>query len=307
MQSHIPDHRPVVLMGNAMLSWLTSRLDDFDLRLADDACEACQSARVAIAASATIDDLFFDRFPAVDYVAAVGSGHENIDIAAARRRGIAVTCNAAGPSEDVADHTVALLLAHHHNLIANDRLIRANAWPIPAQRRSLPEMRVGIVGLGLIGRAIARRLAIFGCDIRWTGPRRKDAAYAYVPDLIDLADWSDILVIAARADSTNVDLIGATVLEALGPTGLLINISRGSIVDEDVLIAMLRDGRLGGAALDVFKSEPTSGEKWRDVPRTLLTPHMSGYASATQRNLQNGLAANISAYFSGEPLTGRIA
>lgn len=293
-------------MGTALPSWLTTRMGGFDLRLADDDCDACRSARVAIAGTAMIDDLFFDRFPAVDYVAAVGSGHENVDIAAAGRRGIVVTCNAAGPSEDVADHTVALLLAHHHNLIDNDRLIRADAWPTPPLRRSLPETRVGIVGLGLIGQAVARRLAIFGCAMRWTGPRPKDAAYAYVPDLIDLADWSDILIVTARADSTNVDLIGAAVLEALGPTGLLINISRGSIVDEDMLIAMLKAGRLGGAALDVFKAEPTSGEKWRDVPRTLLTPHMSGYGSATQRNLQEGLAANIIAYFSGDPLTGRV-
>lgn len=299
--------RETVLLGSAVPDWIITRLGDFDLRMADESCDMCRSARAVIAGSAQIDDAFLDRFPAIEYVTSVGSGYENIDIAAARRRGIIVTCGASGPAEDVADHTIGLILTLGHRIIANDHAIRMNEWPKhPQFRRSLSETNVGIFGLGMIGKAVARRLEPFGCTIRWTGPHHRETPYGYMPDVLALAEWADILVVTARADASNAGLIGEAVLGALGPSGLLVNVSRGSIVDEGSLIQMLHDGRIGGAALDVFQSEPTLGERWRDVPNTVLTPHMAGYGSRTRHRIQEILAANLAAFFHGQPLSGRI-
>lgn len=298
--------RPIVLAANLLPEWVTGQLDDFDLRLADENCDACRSARVLIAGTTTIDETFLDRFPAVEYVAAVASGYENIDVEAARKRGIMVTSNAPAPAADVADHTLGLILTLYLRIPAYDAAIKTNQWRAAQLRRSLPEVKVGIFGLGLIGQGVARRLEPLGCAIRWSGPRHRDTPYEYEPDLIALADWADVLVVTARADASNAGLIGADILRSLGPDGMIVNVSRGSIIDEDALIAMLREGSLGGAALDVFQSEPTPGERWRDVPNTVLTPHMAGYGSGTQRLLQEMLAGNLAAFFSGQPLSGRV-
>jgi hydroxypyruvate reductase len=165
---------------------------------------------------------------------------------------------------------------------------------------------VGIVGYGAIGAAVARRLEPLVAVIRWNGPRSKHTPFEYVADLRVLARQSDILVVAARADSSNIALIGPAIIEALGPERSLVNVSRGSIVDEDALIAALKNGRLGGAALDVFHTEPTPGERWRDVPNTVLTPHMGGYATGVQRKIQQLLTFNLTAFFAGRALSGVI-
>jgi lactate dehydrogenase-like 2-hydroxyacid dehydrogenase len=138
-------------------------------------------------------------------------------------------------------------------------------------------MAVGIVGLGAIGRATAERLVPFGCEIAWTGPRPKpDAPFAYNPGLLDLARWADALIVAAPLSPETKGMIDAEVLAALGPEGILVNVGRGPLVDEDALIDALRGGRLGAAALDVFEQEPTPAERWRDVPNTVLSPHTAG-------------------------------
>jgi lactate dehydrogenase-like 2-hydroxyacid dehydrogenase len=185
--------------------------------------------------------------------------------------------------------------------------VRDGHWPRPAFRRSLRELNVGVVGLGAIGRAVARRLAPFGCELRWTGPRFRETPYRYVAGLGELAEWADLLIVAARADASNERLIDAEILRKLGPDGLLVNVSRGGIIDEDALIAALNSHGLGGAALDVFRSEPTPPECWRDVPNTVLTPHVGGFASGVRREIRALLAANVRAFFGGGELTGVVS
>lgn len=299
------DVRPIVLAPHALPEWLTGPLDGFDLRLADESCDVCRSARVLIAGTTMIGETFLDRFPSLEYVTTVGSGYENVDVEAAHERGIVVTSNPAAPAEDVADLTLGLILTLYLRIIPYDAAIRASEWN-PQFRRSLADTKIGIFGLGQIGKAVARRLEPLGCAIAWTGRRHRETPYKYLPDLAALTDWADILVVSARADASNAGLIGADILGALGPDGMIVNVSRGSIIDEDILIAMLREGRLGGAALDVFQSEPTPGELWRDVPNTVLTPHMAGYASGTQRRLREGLSDNLKAFFAGHPLSGLV-
>ena len=137
--------------------------------------------------------------------------------------------------------------------------------------------KTGIVGLGLIGQDLARRCELLGMETRWWGPRPKpDAPWTRMDSLLDLAKWCDNLVIAAKVDASNVGLISREVIEAVGPDGLIVNVARGQIIDEDAIIAALKTGTLGAAALDVFVEEPTPFDRWRDVPNTILTPHTAG-------------------------------
>src|SRR5690606_12743223 len=133
--------------------------------------------------------------------------------------------------------------------------------------------RLGVVGLGAIGESVARRAEALRMDVSWWGPREKDARWPRANSLLELARNSDVLVVACRADEDNRGLISAEVIDALGPQGLLVNVARGQLVDEGALIAALRSGRLGQAALDVFAEEPTDAARWADVPNTVLTPH----------------------------------
>jgi hydroxypyruvate reductase len=303
-----PARREVVLLTHLLPQWIGSDVQNaFELRMVDLDCESCRRARVMITPGpARIDSGLLDKLASLEYIAAIGSGIEGIDTAYTTRRGIVVSNSAAATADDVAGHTLALTLALYSRIISFDQTVRAGEWPEKTLRRSLCELNVGIVGLGAIGIAVARRLTPFGCAIRWNGPRSKTAPYEYVADLSALAHWADILVITARADSSNIGLINAVILEALGPDGLLVNVSRGSIVDEHALIAALKDSRLGGAALDVFQTEPSPAERWRDVPNTVLTPHIGGFATGVQRNIQQLLTANLEAFFSGRALSGVV-
>lgn len=220
-----------------------------------------------------------DRFPNLGLIVTIAAGHDGVDKASADARGIPIKGGAGVNSEDVADHAMALLLASARYIIFNDTKIRTGGWkgrglrPVP----SVSSLKVGIVGLGSIGKAVAARLAPFRCEVAWTGPRPKpDVALRYVPDLIELATWANVLVIATPLDPSTNRLVGREVIDALGPQGLIVNVARGAVIDEDELIAALKEGRLGSAALDVFETEPTPPARWEGVPNVILTPHVAG-------------------------------
>jgi phosphoglycerate dehydrogenase-like enzyme len=157
--------------------------------------------------------------------------------------------------------------------------------------------------MGAIGQALAERAQGFGIEIKWFGPRAKpDITYAYEPDLTALAMWADILAICARGDKFTEKLIDARIIEALGADGILVNVSRGSVVDEDALIAALKAGKLGGAGLDVFAQEPTPAERWRDVPNTTLTPHLGGGTREALYAGSQNVLENLRRALAGEPL-----
>jgi len=303
-----PKRRELVLLTHAVPQWIGPDVEsEFDLRMLDLSCDACRHARVMITPGpAKLGADILGELPALEYIAAVGSGIEGIDITYAARRGIRITNSAIATAEDVADHTLAITLALYARIISLDHAVRTGNWPEPAFRRSLRDLNVGIVGLGAIGAAVARRLAPFGCSVKWTGPRFRDTPYDYVADLAGLAEWADILIVAARADASNAGMINANVLDRLGAEGLLVNVSRGSIVDEDALIVALKQNRLGGAALDVFRSEPTPAERWKDVPNIVLSPHIGGYALGVQRNIQKLLRENLHAFFDGSMQKGIV-
>lgn len=265
-----------------------------------------RAVRVIIGGGERLDPALVERLPNLGLIARIGSGYEGVDVAHARARGVEVTNTPGVNAEDVADHAVALLLAATRGVVDGDNLVRSGRWTKADRgpvRPSLKGLKVGIVGLGDIGRAAAERIAAFRSEVRWWGPNPKpDQPWPRMESLRALAEWADAMVIAARADASNVRLVDGAILDALGPRGILVNISRGSILDEDALIERLRDGRLGGAALDVFETEPTPAERWTDVPNVVLTPHIAGNTRGAIPAMVGLALENVRAYLAGRAL-----
>jgi lactate dehydrogenase-like 2-hydroxyacid dehydrogenase len=268
-------------------------------------------ARAMVAAGEfAIPPALVERMPKLGLIACFTVGYDGIDVAWAKARGIAVTHAHNVNDEDVADHAIGLIIAQARAIVSGDRRLRAGGWDKREKpfTRSLGGMRLGIVGLGSIGAAVAARAAAMRMRIAWWGPNPKpDAAWPRVDSLVALAEQSDVLVVAARAHGGNVGLISAAVIDALGPRGLLVNVARGQLVDEAALIAALRDGRLGGAALDVYETEPTPAERWAEVPNTVLTPHTAGATHEAVQQMAAMLLANLGAFFAGEELPNPAA
>ncbi|MFN3836640.1 MAG: 2-hydroxyacid dehydrogenase [Brevundimonas sp.] len=267
--------------------------------------EAAHDIRVMIVAGeAPLDKALIERLPNLDLLACFTSGYDGIDIDWCHARGLPVTHAPGVNHEDVADHALGLILAARRQIASGDRQVRSGQWTAETRTltASLSGQKLGIVGLGHIGRAVAARAQAFRMDVQWWGPRPHDAEWPRTHTLMDLAKGSDILVVACKADETNRGLISREVIEALGPDGLLVNVSRGQVVDEDALIAALKSGALGQAALDVFVEEPTDPNRWADVPNIVLTPHTAGATTAGVQGMLRLLMQNLEAHFAGEPL-----
>lgn len=258
---------------------------------------------VVVAGEFPLDSGLIDRLPRLKHVACFTAGYDGIDPAWCRARGLEVTHAPGVNHEDVADHAIGLILAAHRRIAAGDADVRAGRWT-PQSRtitRSLGGLRLGVVGLGAIGAAVARRAEAMRMTVGWWGPRPKETAWPRAETLLDLAKASDVLVVACRADESNRGLISTEVLAALGPEDLLVNVSRGQVVDEQALIQALKSGRLGGAALDVFETEPTDAARWADVPNTVLTPHTGGATTQAVQGMLGLLLQNLDAVLNGRP------
>lgn len=247
-----------------------------------------------------------DRLPAVEIIAVNGVGIDGIDIEDAKRRGVRVTNTPDIVTADTADLAIGLMIALSRRLCLNDRFVRDGKWrPGPEGRppfsHSLSGARVGIVGLGQIGAAIAKRCEPMVASIAYHSRNpRPEAPYRYYPRLEDLARDSDILIVAA--DGTARGLISAGVIEALGKKGSLINVSRGGVIDEPAMVAALVEGRLGGAALDVFADEPNAPPALFALENVVLQPHV-GTATFETRYAMGRLAIeNMLAHFAGKAL-----
>lgn len=228
------------------------------------------------------------QLPALEVVAVNGVGTDAVDLAYARERGIAVTGTFGALTEDVADLAIGLLIATCRDICAVDRFVRAGDWVRHPQPSAIPlarrfsGMRVGIVGLGRVGRAVATRAAAFGCPIRYTDLQpMSDVAWKFVDSLVGLAAESDALVLAAAADKAE-GIVDAAVLDALGPRGFLINIARGRLVKEPDLVEALRSGRIAGAGLDVFADEPNVPEALLQMSNVVLQAHRASATAETR-------------------------
>lgn len=248
-----------------------------------------------------------EALPKLEIIACFGSGVDLIDLAAARERRIPVTNTPAVFDDECADLAIGLMLASYRQIIYADHYVRSGEWkakgPI-SLGRTVTGKTLGVVGLGAIGRAIADRAVAFKMRLIYTGPRRKpDAPYEFVPDLVDLARQSDVLMVAALGSAETRHLISAAVIEALGPKGLLVNVSRGFVVDEAAMIRALRDGRLGFAALDVFDSPPGEpNPALLALPNVIVQPHHGSATVETRSRIGQHMIANLDAWLAGKPL-----
>ena len=252
-----------------------------------------------------VDEALISSLPRLGLIAAYGAGYEGVDLDAARLRGIRVTHGPGGNASCVADAAIALLLATIMRLPAGDALVRDGLWDsIPPRnwprRPGVGGRRLGVVGLGAIGAKIAARAAAFELEIGYHNrSARADVAYRHFPAVHELAEWADYLVVAAPANASSRRLIDATVLRALGPSGYLVNISRGSLVDEDALVTALVAGEIAGAGLDVFEGEPAVSAALRNAPNTVFTPHIAGLSARAAANLDAMLLDTLEAFFEG--------
>lgn len=264
---------------------------------------------LVVAGEFPVDVGLAESLPNLGLIACFTAGYDGVDLAWAAARGLKVSHSPGINHEDVADQALGLTLVAWRGIIEGHAIVREGRWR-PTEKRialSLGGRRLGVVGLGAIGEAVARRAEAFGLNVAWWGPNEKpDARWPRARSLIDLARDSDILIVAARASDDNRALVGREVIEAVGPDGLIVNVARGQLVDEDALIAALKDGRLGMAALDVFQTEPTPAERWADVPNVVLSPHTGGATSGAIPQMVALTLENLRRFFAGEPLANAV-
>lgn len=251
-----------------------------------------------------VDPALIDRLPALRVIATCGVGYDGIAVDHARTRGIEVTHTPGVLDTAVAELAVGLLLALLRRLPAADAFVRSDRWhkegafPLGA---SLAGKRVGIVGLGRIGRAIADRLAPFQVSLAYHGPTDYGLAMSYYPNLATMARDSDILIVCCPGGARTASIIDADVLAALGPRGALVNVSRGSVVDESALVQALQAGTLGAAALDVFETEPTANAALLALEQVVLAPHIGSATEETRLAMAELATANLQAVLAGKP------
>ena len=264
-------------------------------------------AIVATSHQAIVDAALMQRLPNLQIVVSFGVGYDHIDAAWAGQHGIIVTHTPGVLDDEVADIAMALTLSVVRQLPQAERYLREGRWrqgafPLTA---TLRERTMGILGLGRIGKAIARRAAAFGVEVVYHGrSEQTEAPYLYYPTLIGMARACDILMIAAPGGADTRHIVNRAVIDAVGPDGIIVNVSRGSLVDEAALAAALREGRLLGAGLDVFENEPNPRPELLELDNAVLLPHVGSASRHTRQAMADLMIANLNSWLDGKgPLT----
>ena len=246
--------------------------------------------------------------PRLRVISSFGVGLDQLDLGAAAQRGVPVGYTPDVLNDCVADLAFGLLLAIGRRIPEADRFVRAGRWsaqpptPFPLGRQ-VSGARLGIVGLGRIGRTIARRASGFDMDVRYHSRRPVEAvAWQHEPQLLELARWADFLVVITAGGAQTRHLIDATVLDALGTKGYLVNVSRGTVIDEKALVQALQEKRIGGAALDVFEREPQVPPELFTLDNVVLVPHIASATVQTREAMAQRVVDNLDAFFAGKPL-----
>ncbi len=304
---------PIVAYG-PLYPYLTEELErrfsvypvaaDADLRMLDPAVLEARAlvSFGSVGASAAI----MDALPKLELIGLFSVGYDKVDIDHARAGGIRVSNTPHVLTDDVADLAVGLLYATIRNITANDRMVRMGGWARgekPALSGRVTGRRIGILGLGRIGRAIARRLEPVAGEILYHNRRpAADTAYRYVADPIDFARQSDVILVATSGGPEAAKLVDAAMIDALGPHGVIVNISRGGVIDEIALIAALAEKRIAGAGLDVFAHEPHVPEALLAMDHVVLQPHQGSATVEARAAMADLVVANLEAHFAGQPL-----
>lgn len=248
--------------------------------------------------------------PALKVISSFGVGLDAIDLDAARARGITVGYTPDVLNDCVADTAFALVMDVARRITASDRFVRRGDWkkgqfPLATQ---VSGKQLGILGMGRIGRVIARRASGFDMEVRYHNRRQlDDVDYGYAASLKELAEWADFLVIASAGGAETRGLVSREILDALGPQGYLVNISRGTVVDEAALVAALQEKRIAGAGLDVFEDEPNVPEALFALDNVVLLPHLASNTHETRAAMARRVEDNLAAFLAGKPMISAAA
>ena len=261
---------------------------------------------IAIAYTANkVDEKFLKQFPNLEQVSSFGVGYDHIDAAWAGAHGIIVTNTPEVLNEEVADTAIGLLLCTVREFPQSDRFVRAGKWPqgqYPLTKATLRDRTVGIVGMGRIGKAIARRLDAFGVPVVYHSRNPQPGInYKYYPKLLDMARDVDTLMVIVPGGASTQNMINAEVLKALGPRGVVINMARGSVVDEPALIEALKNRTIYSAGLDVFAKEPDVPRELIEMDHVVLFPHLGSSTEVTRAAMDQLVVDNILAWAAGKP------
>jgi lactate dehydrogenase-like 2-hydroxyacid dehydrogenase len=282
----------------------------FDLIYAPDAAQATAAiathglriTAVLTIGSTGLSTAQIDALPNLSLICALGAGYENIAVAHAKARGI-VVANGAGTNDDcVADHAWGLLIAAVRGIPKLDKLTRDGVWrtalPLPP---NVSHKRIGIIGLGTIGKKIAQRALGFEMEVGYHNrSARADVPHRYFADVTALAEWADFLVVATPGGAGTQHLVNTQVLNALGPRGYVVNIARGSVIDTQALASALKEGRVAGAGLDVYESEPAPPAELLALDSVVLTPHVAGWSPEAVQASVDRFVENARRHFAGE-------
>lgn len=305
--------KPAVLITSPVMPSILERIEahfpivrlyeqpDRDAYLATHGAEF--RAAVAGFSKSLLDDKVMAKLPKLEVISSFGVGYDHIDANAAGKRGIIVTNTPDVLTDEVADLAIGLLIATVRRLPQSDQYLRQGNWlnkgPFPLSD-TIRGKKMGIVGLGRIGKAIAKRARAFGLKIAYHGRNQQtDSRYPYYADLVQMAREVDILMVITPGGSSTKHLINQAVLEALGPKGTLINVARGSVVDESALVAALLTGKLGAAGLDVFEIEPCAPGELIGMKNVVLLPHIASASHYTRNLMGNLVADNIISWLKG--------
>jgi hydroxypyruvate reductase len=251
-----------------------------------------------------------DRMPKLEIIGSASVGYDGIPVEYARSKGIPVTNTPDVLNDDVADLAIALMIMTARKLVVADRYVRSGEWPskgeFPLASRASGK-RVGILGMGRIGKEIGKRAEAMNNSIAYHSRRPvTDVSWQHYPSLVELARNSDFLIVIIPATPQTAKIVNKDVMEALGPNGILVNVARGAVVDEDALVAALQGGKLGGAGLDVFAEEPKVPEALFGMDNVVLAPHVGSGTYETRRAMSQLVLDNLDNHFAGKPLLTEI-
>ena len=296
--------KPLIVKGLEAIGTLHKSAEAKDLQ-SFYASHADVRAIACAATSEYLGDAFIQRFPKLQIISSFGVGYDHIDAKAAGARGVIVTNTPEVLTEEVADTALALLLNSVREFPQAERYLRAGKWlqkTYPLTKATLRNRTVGILGMGAIGQAIARRLDAFGVPVVYHARKlRPEVSYRHYPKLLDMAHEVDTLMVIVPGGAATANIINAEVLDALGPNGILINMARGSVVDEPALIKALKEKRIMAAGLDVFAKEPEVPPELMAMDNVVLFPHLGSASVYTRDRMDQLVVDNIAAWVAGKP------
>lgn len=249
-----------------------------------------------------------DMMPNLGAIVCYGTGYDGVDLEAAASRKITIGHSPGANAASVADIAVTLMLAATRRLLAADHYVRSGDWaaakPSPMMRPQpgMPSRRIGVYGMGEIGRKIAARVAAFEAEVGYFSRSQRELPYRYFPSLEALADWCGVLMIAVRAGDDTHHVVNADILRRIGEDGYVVNIARGSVIDQQALVRALTDKTIRGAGLDVYAREPHAPDALTAFPNVVFSPHLGGHTLESHSAMQDCVIANLTAFFEGEPL-----